>query len=231
MTIKAESKRWSPSAPLDTPYRRAKAEWDSRMGALMQNSLFWRRAAIACFAMMSLSLIGLIYLGRLPKLEPYIVEVKANGQSEAKGLLAKAWSSYTPSGAAISYHLREFIGNVREISSDVELVKRRLLKAYHFIQPEAANMLNTLFREDSPLKRAAKERVTVELTAMVQIAEDVWQCDWTEMQWNPQGMLLGKTNWRGIFRLKMQKPEKAEELEQNPLGMYISEFHWSKINP
>ena len=228
--LKAESKTWSASEPLDTPYKRARDVWDSRMGALLQNIRLWRLATFVCFGVVCVEGMGLIYLGQLPKLEPYIVQLNGQGQSVYKGNMGTAWSSFTPTRAAMTYHLREFIERVREISFDTELMKQRLFQAYDFVTPEAATILNDHFRERNPFTIAKTDRYTVEITAMVPVSSQTWQCDWTESQWNKQGQLQEKVDWRGMFRLTLKKPRTIQDMEKNPLGMYIREFHWSKIS-
>jgi type IV secretion system protein VirB5 len=229
----AETKNWSPLSPLDTPYKKARAEWDSRMGTLVVQAKNWRLATFFSLALVLLALLGMVYLGTLPKLSPHIVEVNTqSGAAHYKGPpLAPSATAFTPSRALITYHLRRFILDVRELSSDKALVKQNCLDAYHFLSSEGASILNEYFRQHNPLERVGLERVTVEVTSMVQMSKDSWQCDWSETRWNMHGKKTGSTLWRGIFRLALKAPKHQTQLEQNPIGLFIEEFHWSEVKP
>jgi type IV secretion system protein VirB5 len=71
--------KWTPEGDLDTPYHRARQEWDSRMGTAVVAAKNWR---LACFGSLGLVLVaigGMIYLGAKPKAVPHIIEVDALG--------------------------------------------------------------------------------------------------------------------------------------------------------
>jgi len=41
--------------------------------------------------------------------------------------------------------------------------------------------------ENDPFKRAASERVTTEVAAMVRVSAETWQIDWRETSWDKSG--------------------------------------------
>jgi len=74
--MKGTTRTWSPKGALDTPYKRAKQEWDDRIGDAVIQARNWRLATFAVVLLIAMpSLIGLIYVGTLPKKVPHIVEV------------------------------------------------------------------------------------------------------------------------------------------------------------
>src|SRR5579884_2114301 len=99
--------RWRPDGPLDTPYRRARQEWDARIGSALVHAKNWRAATFASMGAVLLMVGGMIYLGSLPKAVPHIIEVDRLGAAVYHGPVGE--THYVPSDVVISYHLRRFI--------------------------------------------------------------------------------------------------------------------------
>jgi type IV secretion system protein VirB5 len=229
--MKGTTRTWSPKGALDTPYKRAKQEWDDRIGDAVIQARNWRLATFAVLLFIAMpSLIGLLYVGTLPKKVPHIVEVAQDGSVAYRGAIGKSWEGYTPSAASIKYHLQRFIQATRMISSDGAVVKKNWIDAYKLVTSNGANILNAYVQQHDPFVRAQTERVSVEVLSMVPISSESWQVDWKESSWGVHGELLGESYWRGIFRTKFTEPKSDEQLMANPIGLYIDEFHWSRIN-
>lgn len=228
--MKAHSKTWSPEGETTTPYKRARKEWDDRMGSAIAQARNWRLATFATICFIALpSLGGMIYLGAQPKAVPHIVEVSSDGSASYRGPAGRAWEQYTPSAASMRYHLSRFVTNTRMISSDQAVVKRNWLDAYTLVTSDARNTLNEYARTHDPFGRSQQERVSVQILSMVPMSGDSWQIDWREDSWGLRGERKGESYWRGIFRVVTRKPENEDMLASNPIGLYIDEFHWSKI--
>ena len=116
------------------------------------------------------------------------------------------------------------------ISSDGVVVKKNWLDAYKLVTASGSNTLNAYVQKDDPFIRLATERVSAEVLSMVPISSDSWQVDWKESTWGVHGEPLGESYWRGIFRIVLKQPQTDEQLTANPIGLYIDEFHWSRIN-
>src|SRR5687768_5006107 len=114
----------------DTPYMRARQEWDARMGNAVAQARNWRLAAFASLGAVTLCVAGLIYLGTQPKVIAHVIEVDRLGAASYHGVLGQDASKYRPSDAQIKYHLRRFIEDVRVVSSDPAVTKRAWIDAY-----------------------------------------------------------------------------------------------------
>ncbi|ANT65592.1 MULTISPECIES: conjugal transfer protein TrbF [Prosthecochloris] len=230
MAIEATEKNWRPEGEVETPYKRARKEWDDRIGSSVIQAKNWRLATFATLFFVAFpSLLGMIYMGAQPKAVPHIVEVMPDGHVAYRGVAGKDWGAYTPSEASVKYHLSRFVNNTRMISSDKGVIKRNWLDAYNLLSSRAAKSLNDYARQRDPFLRSETERVGVQISSMVQISEQSWQIDWEETRRGKRGDLLGSESWRGIFRIIMQQPETEHMLAANPIGLFIDEFHWSKI--
>jgi type IV secretion system protein VirB5 len=222
--------KWTPDGPLDTPYLRARQEWDSRMGSAIVQAKNWRLATFASLASVLVSSLGLIYLGAQPKAVPHIIEIDRLGAATYHGPVGQ--SDYVPTDAVITYHLRRFIADTREISSDLAVLKHNWLDAYTLVTPRGGNMLSAFVQkpENDPFRRAQDERVTVEMLSTVRAAGDTWQIDWRESSWDKGGSPLGAPAiWRAMLRTVITPPKTAEAMQKNPIGLYIDEMHWDKV--
>lgn len=200
------------------------------MGNAVVQARNWRLATFATLVFVALpSVLGMVYLGAQPKAVPHIVEVAPDGSAAYRGQAGVSWSEYQPGEASVKYHLSRFVHDTRMISADRAVVKRNWLDAYNLVTQSAANTLNEYARQHDPFQRALKERVSVQVLSMVQMSEKSWQIDWKESSWGKRGEPRGEEFWRGIFRIVLKKPDSAEKLAANPIGLYIDEFHWSKI--
>src|ERR1700730_2606011 len=214
--------KWTPDGPLDTPYRRARQEWDMRMGSAVVHAKNWRLATFASLGAVTISLGGMIHLGAMPKAVPHIIEVDRLGAAAYRGPVGQ--TDYVPSDAVITYHLRRFIEDTREVSSDLAVVKRNWLDAYTFLTPRGGNMLSAFVQkpENDPFRRAQEERVTVEILSTVRVSGDTWQVDWRESAWDKNGSPSARpVVWRAMLRTLLQAPKTPEAMSRNPIGLYI----------
>jgi type IV secretory pathway TrbF-like protein len=222
--------KWKPDGPLETPYLRARQEWDLRMGSAVVQAKNWRLATFASLASVLASSVGMIYLGAQPKAVPHIIEVDRLGAASYHGPVGQ--SDYVPTEAVITYHLRRFVEDTREISSDLAVLKRNWLDAYTLLTPRGGNMLSAFVQkpENDPFRRAQEERVTVEILSAVRAAGDTWQIDWRESSWDKGGSPLGApVIWRAMLRTVVALPKTAEAMRNNPIGLYIDELHWDRV--
>jgi type IV secretion system protein VirB5 len=223
------NKRWKPEGELETRYRRARQEWDRRMGTAVVQARNWRLTTLLALGLVFVSLAGTIYLGAQPKLVPHVVQVDKIGAPTYIGPVGQSAREYKPSEASLKYHLRRFIAATRTISSDPAVMKRNWLDAYALITQSAANHLNAYAQQTDPFRRGEQQRITVDMASVVQLSADTWQADWIEKTWDKAGNETATAVWRGTFRILVRTPETEEQLSSNPIGLFVDEFHWSKV--
>lgn len=223
------NKKWKPDGEVETRYRRARQEWDRRMGSAVVQARNWRLATLFSLGLVLVSLVGTIYLGAQPKAVPHIVQVDRIGAPSYLGPVGQSARDYKPSEASLKYHLRRFITATRSISSDPAVMKRNWIEAYALITQNAANHLSAYAQQTDPFKRREQERVSADVAAIVQLSADTWQADWVEKTWDKAGNEGEGGVWRGTFRVVVRTPESEEQLASNPIGLFIDEFHWSKV--
>jgi type IV secretion system protein VirB5 len=223
------NKKWTPEGQVETRYRKARKEWDDRMGGAVIQARNWRLATLLALGLVLVSLAGTIYLGAQPKAVPHIVQVDKIGAPTYIGPIGQSAREYRPGDATIKYHLRRFIDQTRSVSSDPAVVRKNWTDAYTVITPNAANQLSAYAERNDPIKRAQDARVTVDVSAVVQVSKETWQADWEEKTWDKAGNQVGSAVWRGTFKILLRTPESEDQIATNPIGLYIDEFHWSKV--
>src|SRR5450432_4874499 len=118
------NKRWKPEGEVETRYRRARQEWDRRMGSAVVQARNWRLTTLFSLGLVLLSLVGMVYLGAQPKAVPHIVQVDRIGAPTYFGPIGQSVRDYHPTDAVLKYHLRRFIDETRTVSSDAAVMKR-----------------------------------------------------------------------------------------------------------
>ena len=200
-----------------------------RMGSALVQARNWRLSAFAALAIVLVALIGIIVLGAQPKAVPHIVQVDKLGVPTYLGPVGQSARDYRPSDAVLKYHLRRFIDDTRSISSDAAVMKRHWVDAYTLITQSAGNQLSAYAQQAEPFKRLLDERVSVDVFALVQLSQETWQADWRETSWDKGGPSLAPRSGGAPSSVLLRMPESDEQLVTNPIGLYIDEFHWSRV--
>lgn len=214
----------------ETPYLRAKEEWDNRIGSGVVQAKNWRLVAILLSISSLVLSVGSIYLGSLKKEIPIIVTLEA--ESGRTTVLGHASSiKYDPKIQEIKYFLTSFINNVRSVPIDPVVIKQNWNEAYVFLKREAAIKLNNQVNTDknNPLNNIGKETVIVEPISVNQVASSSsYQARWNETRYNKNGGLIDSYIMSGVFSLELEVPESEEVIRVNPLGIFITNFSWSR---
>ena len=200
------------------------------MGSAVIQARNWRLAAFGAIGLDVLSCAGMIYLGAQPKAVPHIIQVDRLGAASYHGPIGQG--EYAPSDTVVTYHLRRFIEETREISSDIAVLKQNWLDAYTLVTPRGGNMLSAFVQkpENDPFRRAQDERVTVEVLSAVRVSGDTWQVDWRETSWDKGGNPASRPIvWRAMLRTIVLAPKTPEAMSKNPIGLYIDELHWDRV--
>lgn len=212
----------------NTAYFNARREWNERYGSYIKSANTWKAVAFLSLALSLVSVSGLAVVASQNKLVPYIVEVDKLGNSVAA---APAIQIEHTSPKVIKYSLAEFIKNFRTIYGDTLVQKETVLKAYRYLSPSypSFNIVNNYFRENSPFKRLAEEIVHVNIDSIIARGDKVWQIDWHENVFDKKGNKLRTDYFRASVTILIVPPKNETEILKNPIGLYITEFDFSKI--
>lgn len=216
-------KRPAPSAPLDTPYQRARQEWDSRMGLSVSHARNWRYAAFSAFGLAAFMGAGWWAQAGRATVVPYVVEVSSWGQTQKITALD---GSYRPKDAEVGYALSRWLSDVRSQSIDPVVIRQNWLRAYDLTTPKSAAFLNSWAEAHDPFADAGHGATSVEVLNVVRRSDATYDLQWRESRFL-NGIKAGEGRWRALITFKLQAPRNEAELMKNPLGIRIEDVSWT----
>lgn len=224
MRFSRTPQRYGLTPPPETPYQAAGQLWDQRIGSARVQAHNWRLAFFGMFALSCGLAGGNVLQATQSKITPYVVEVDRLGEVRAVG---PAEQDYQPSDAEIARDLRQFIVNVRSLSSDGVVVRERWNQAYDHATKSGQVFLDSYARGVQPLQDFGRKTVLVQPTSVVRATKTSFQVRWTEQTFE-RGALSKTERWTAILTLKRQKPKTRAQLERNPLGLYVDGVDWAQ---
>lgn len=154
----------------------------------------------------------------------FIAEVTKEGKIVN---IAPLLIKYQPTTAQQEYFIGNFIKLVRNLSLDPITAKNNWLSAYNFLTPRSAKILNEHFHNNNPTKSLGKHTITTTIHEIKQLSKNTFQAYWTETLVNINGKSEKKKQYSGTFTVKIKQPKTKKEILQNPLGLYLVDFHLS----
>lgn len=219
--------KFKPESEPETPYQRAKQEFDDFLGAARVQAANWRLIAFGELAVIVILLLGFIYLSSRSSVVPYIVEVNERG---SVNMVGRAEKLYRPNDAATEYFLGQFVTQIRSIPTDAVIMRNNYLSSYNYLTPKGSNTLNAYAKEWDPFKQLGKKAVSVEVSSAVKMSENSYQVNWYEQEFANNGAPSTRRAYTGVFNLVFQTPKNEKILRTNPLGIFIDFFNISKVN-
>lgn len=210
--------------PADTPYARARQEWDARMGSAVLSARSWRAIAFGCLGLAGALGVSLTMVALQKRTFVHVVEVSPEGQVMNVRAADGRWS---PSEAQVAYHLGRFVRLVRSLPTDGVVLRENWLEAYKFLTPQGAAHLTELAREDDPFLSLGRVGRTVHIRSIIARSDHSWEVSWVESATNATGTNDGQL-YAGVFSVTTQPPRNADDIAANPLGLLISDFSWSR---
>lgn len=221
--FRAPAKSFAPE-PADTPYRRARQEWDARMGSAVFSARSWRAAFFCSVAIIAVLGVALPVVALQKRTFVHVVEVSPEGQVMAVRALDGRWS---PTEAQIAHHLSRFVRLVRSLPTDGVVLRENWLEAYKFLTPQAAAQLNEMARADDPFLSLGRVGRTVHVRSVIARSDRSWEVSWIERATNATGTSDPQV-YTGVFTVTTRPPRNADDIAANPLGLLINDFSWSR---
>lgn len=216
--------------PVESPFYRAKQEWDNRLGSEVVRGKNWRIAFLfTCILSLILAATN-VYQVLSIKIHPVVITVNSEtGQPKVLGKLETL--TYEPKEQEIKYFIGQFIQNIRAVPADPVVIKKNWFTAYSYLKPKASNYLNQLTQKDSDgaLSKIGKETVTIKPISVLRVnGSNSFQARWKELRFDVGGSLKEEYVMSGVFTIVFDTPENMDVLSTNPLGLFIEDFQWNK---
>ena len=190
----------------ENPYLSARRTWNDHMRGIQSSRTMWQLLALLCLLIALASVGGVIAIGSQSKFIPYVVQVNKLGEAIA---VSRADIAGETDPRVVHASLASFINDLRMVTPDVALQRKAIFRAY-----------------------AETQTVNVEIISVIPQSPETWQVDWLEKIYDRQGHLTEQPfKMRALLRIynKPTTPSTTEEqIRNNPLGIYIQDFSWSK---
>ncbi|WLT40249.1 VirB8/TrbF family protein (plasmid) [Synechocystis sp. B12] len=198
-----------------------------RYGSYIADRDNWRRTALVSLAITVLAVVGMVYSASQNHFIPYVVAVDRLGNSVAAG---RADVASRADARIVRAQLARWVTNTRSVYVDAAAQRSVIDEAYAMISRSGSsyNVLNQHFRSGSPFERAERETVTVEVKTVLPIGGDTWQVEWVETTRGRNGEVQRTDEWQAAVTVVISPPTDEITILRNPLGVYITEFSWTK---
>lgn len=210
-----------------SPAEKASHKWDEREGEIIEQNYNLRRLLTGLMVVIVVLGIALCYKSISENYLVYVVETDIKtGEVRNVGTINKM-NNYQPTDQIYSYFIRQFITDTRSVPLDEVVYKNQLKNAIGFLTKDGANVLNTRLQEEHRV--LGKETVQVTINSILPMeGGKSYQARWTEVKYQTGSGEKNVTSYTGAFTVEMIKSDDKQQLEINPLGMYISDFRWEK---
>lgn len=242
-------KRWGGDERLDTsvveggrrksenenPYLSARRTWNDITAANRAGRQTMGLLGLLGMMIGLASVGGWIYVSSQSKFVPYVVHVDKLGEQVG---VAPAQRAAPVDQVVVRASVAAWIANVRLVTPDIALQRKAVFSVYAMLAPNDAATARTNewlngTEDSSPFKRAAKETVSVEIETVLPQTPDTWQVDWIETTRDRQGVLKGQPQrWRAlltVYTVPTTPATTEQQMRDNPLGVHIRDFSWSKL--
>ncbi|MDR2017911.1 MAG: hypothetical protein LBQ00_03400 [Syntrophobacterales bacterium] len=209
-----------------TPYLKAKEIWDNRIGTARMQAYNWRLIAFAAMGLCLVLILGLIFQSTKSSVAPYIIEVGQAGELLAVSKATQANRSANEN--EIKYFLGKWVKDIRALPLDAVVKKQSFVSAYASMRQKAAIKMNEILKKDDPMSKIGEETISVTPTAIVKMSEKTYQVRWTEDVFSKEGSPKQSYRMTGLITIDFTPPSSEKEIMINPLGLYISDFSWSR---
>jgi type IV secretion system protein VirB5 len=209
------------------PYARSAAAWDDRIGSARVQARNWRYIAFASIALALISTAGVVVIGIKKQVATYVVEVDRAGMP---GRITLASETFRPETAQVGYFVGEVVRLVRERPLDPVVMRQQWTKAYQFLAGPAVNGMNEYAAVDSGLRSIPGQGATartVEIRNILQKSDGTYQVRWTETTF-ANGIRRTREDFTGLFQVKLIPPRDEADTFKNPVGVYVTNFTWSR---
>ena len=218
----------------ENPYLAARRTWNDRTSSIVSSRNMWQLLGILSLMIALAGVGGIIYIGSQSRFVPYVVEVDKLGQAAA---VAPAQLAAAVDPRVVHAAVASFISDLRLVTPDVALQRKAVFRLYSMLSasdPATAKSNEWLngTEDSSPFKRAVTETVSIEILSVIPQTPDTWQVDWMESVRDRQGIIKDKPfRMRAlvtVYTVPATPQTTEEQVRNNPLGIYVRDFSWSK---
>jgi type IV secretion system protein VirB5 len=213
---------------LQTPYLRARQEWDERFGDQIKSRNNWRLAAFFSMATALVCVTGMVAIGYRSNTVPYVVALDDVGRAvpviPAKQVAVK---DVRLQEAVVA----RWVTNLRTVIADA-VAERQLVDEVYAETGQnspASATITEFYSKNSPFDLLTKETVDASVESIVQQSPKTYEVAWTEVTRDLNGNLMASHRYRAFVSVVTQEVTDARQALVNPLGLYVTNLTWGEV--
>lgn len=216
--------------PQTNPYVDGRREFAERYADLVSAAQNWRNVALLALAIAAIAVSGVIYIGSQSKIVPHVVHVDRLGGALSVGRAVEA-NSYEPT--IMRAQLARWVYAARVVYVDAGAQRASIDEAYALVSRGslAHQLLSEHYRGASPFDRAASEVVAPRVHTVLRLSDRAWRVEWTETIRGRNGEIIREEDWQAAVTIDVRalsEDASEESVLRNPLGIFVTEFSWTK---
>src|SRR5579885_1338375 len=217
------------STRIYNPYLAARRAWDERYGDLITRARNWRLAALLSSAAVLVATACVVWLAIHARIVPYVIAIDSFGRPVAAAPAEEVVNS--GDGRLKRAALFTWVENLRLVTTDDVAQRKAIDRVYACVASgsQAQAFISDYYRANPPQKRAATETVGVEVTSVLATSDQTYEVEWIETSRDPHGQVKSTEHWKGAFTIAISPPNDERLIRVNPLGIYVTNAHWSKV--
>jgi type IV secretion system protein VirB5 len=212
--------------PVSSPFLKQEKMYGDLLENERKGKKRWEKVSFILLGLVLLSIMLLGYATTLPQTVPLIITVAPWGEAEYRGEAAgRGYQNAQIPEIAIQFQIREFVTELRSISSDSEVLYHNITRCYARVTEPCNAKMTAFLREEDPFSSVGKVKRTATIESILRLSSHTWQVDWIE---STSGTRSGTKRLRGVFTIELLEPS-ARQRTLNPLGIYIDDYDIAEI--
>jgi len=212
----------------ESPYLAARREWNERYGSYIVRANHWRLVAFASVAIAAIAVTGLVVVSAQHKVVPFLIETDEHG---VPMYARRADVAQKPNEHQLRAALRQWMIGARTVYTDLSAQKSIVDYTYAMTLPNSAafQRLAEFHGANNPYRRARDkdEIVEIDVYLVSMLSTDSWLLEWSETIRQRGGTVISHRNWQATLMVAISPPSSPEQIEANPLGLYVHQLSWS----
>ena len=210
-----------------TPFERAMKIHEDRYGAMAADGRHWRRTAFGLFCLLALSVVGMGTMALRSRVTPYVVQVDEHGYEV---LIGPAEEASPADDRIVIAHLGRFFRDHRTVLSETHAQEALILRVMAMVAAgsPAATKATAFYQSLGKEPGGQRGLVDCEVKAVLPMAKNSWQVDWAEHRYE-SGSLVETKTFKAVVTVDIEPTRSLSQVLQNPLGIYVVDFHVTEI--
>jgi len=212
----------------NSPYVRARQEWDERFGDQIKSRKRWQLMAFTSLATTLLCVGGMVAIGFRSRTVPYVVALDDVGRAVP---VIPAQQVAVKDVRLQEAVVARWITDMRTVVTDAVAERRLVDEVYaQTAQNSAASAIVTEFYStNSPFDLLKKQTVDVSVESIVQQSAKAYEVTWSEATRDLVGTFVASHRYRAFVTVTTEEVTDAKQALVNPLGLYVTNLTWGEV--